>query len=132
MPMHEALGTSSGRTGGGAAIAFTFCHAGGGTNCVVDGDTFYLAGEKIRIADIDAPETHDYRCAEELERGQAATRRLQDLLSSGAVRLASIDRDRDAYGRKLRTVEVNGAGVGEALVGEGLARWYAGGRRGWC
>lgn len=99
---------------------------------MVDGDTFYLAGEKIRIADIDAPETHDYRCAEELERGQAATRRLQDLLSSGAVRLASIDRDRDAYGRKLRTVEVNGAGVGEALVGEGLARWYAGGRRGWC
>ena len=114
------------------AIAFTFCHSGGGTNCVVDGDTFYMDGQKIRIADIDAPETHDFRCASELERGQRATRRLQDLLNSGAVRMASIDRDTDRYGRKLRIVEVNGAGVGEALVGEGLARPYAGGRRSWC
>lgn len=113
-------------------IAFTFCHNGGGTNCVVDGDTFYLNGDKIRIADIDAPETHDYDCASELERGQRATRRLQDLLSSGSIRLASTGRDTDSYGRKLRTVEVNGAGVGEALVGAGLARWYAGGRRSWC
>ena len=112
--------------------SFSFCHSGGGTNCVVDGDTFYLGGQKIRIADIDAPETHDYRCASELERGQRATRRLQDLLNSGAVRMASVDRDTDVYGRKLRIVEVNGAGVGEALVGEGLARWYAGGRRSWC
>jgi endonuclease YncB( thermonuclease family) len=36
------------------------------------------------------------------------------------------------YGRKLRTVEVNGTGVGDALVNEGLARPYAGGRRPWC
>ena len=113
-------------------IAFGFCHTGGGTNCVVDGDTFYLAGQKVRIADIDAPETHDYGCPAELARGQQATRRLQQLLSSGAIRMASIDRDTDSYGRKLRTVEVDGTGVGEALVGEGLARWYEGGRRSWC
>jgi micrococcal nuclease len=112
--------------------SFSFCHTGGGTNCVVDGDTFYLDGQKIRIADIDAPETHDFGCASELERGQSATRRLQDLLNSGEIRMASIDRDTDIYGRKLRIVEVNGTGVGEALVGEGLARWYGGGRRSWC
>ena len=112
--------------------SFGFCHTGGGTNCVVDGDTFYMGGEKIRIADIDAPETHDYGCASEAERGQRATRRLQDLLNSGGVQMASIDRDTDVYGRKLRIVEVNGAGVGETLVDEGLARWYGGGRRSWC
>ena len=43
-----------------------------------------------------------------------------------------IDRDEDRYGRKLRNVRVNGSDVGAALVGEGLARWYAGGRRPWC
>jgi endonuclease YncB( thermonuclease family) len=122
----------SGNREPGARIAFGFCHTGGGTNCVVDGDTFYLDGQKVRIADIDAPETHDYGCASELERGQRATRRLHDLLSSGAIRMASIDRDTDVYGRKLRIVEVNGAGVGETLVDEGLSRWYGNGRRSWC
>ncbi len=34
---------------------FGLCHSGGGSNCVVDGDTFYLRGDKVRIAGIDAP-----------------------------------------------------------------------------
>jgi endonuclease YncB( thermonuclease family) len=116
-----------------AAIPFFgFCHTGGGTNCVVDGDTFYISGQKVRIADIDAPETHPPRCAEEARLGEAATARLRDLLNSGAVTMAANDRDEDVYGRKLRTVEANGVGVGEALVAAGLARWYGSGRRSWC
>lgn len=114
------------------AIRFGLCHTGGGTNCVVDGDTFWMAGEKIRIADIDTPETHPPRCAEEARLGTAATLRLQALLSAGPVTLVPIDRDEDRYGRKLRTVEVGGVAVGEALVDEGLARNYGGGRRSWC
>ena len=51
---------------------------------------------------------------------------------SRAVSVSSIERDSDRYGRKLRIVEVSGVRVGETLVGEGLARWYAGGRRSWC
>ena len=39
---------------------------------MVDGDTFWIAGQKVRIANIDAPETHDYRCASELELGDRA------------------------------------------------------------
>ncbi len=35
---------------------FGLCHSGGGSNCVVDGDTFYLRGAKVRIAGIDAPQ----------------------------------------------------------------------------
>ena len=34
---------------------FGFCHTGGGENCVVDGDTFWIDGNKVRVADIDAP-----------------------------------------------------------------------------
>ncbi len=115
------------------AGGFSACKWGGGTNCVVDGDTIYLNGEKIRIAGIDAPETHDYGCPTELDRGERAASRLKSLLNSGGpVTLTSIDRDEDAYGRKLRNVAVGGADVGDTLIGEGLARAYGGGRRSWC
>lgn len=112
--------------------SFSSCKWGGGANCVVDGDTFWIGGEKVRIAGIDAPETHDYGCASELALGDRATDRLQALLNSGAVTMSSIDRDRDVYGRLLRNVQVDGADVGEAMVGAGVAREYAGGRRPWC
>lgn len=112
--------------------SFHHCKWGGGTNCVVDGDTIYLEGQKIRIAGIDAPETHDYGCSEELALGERAAERLQQLLNGGAITLTSIDRDEDVYGRKLRDVAVNGSNVGDTLINEGLARPYGGGRRSWC
>ena len=112
--------------------SFGLCHTGGGTNCVVDGDTIWLGGEKIRIADIDTPETHPPRCAQEARLGEAATRRLRQLLNGGAVTVRPIDRDEDNYGRKLRIVLVDGRSVGDTLVDEGLARPYRGGRRPWC
>jgi len=118
--------------GAGKGAHFTLCFVGGGYNCVVDGDTIWLEGEKIRIADIDAPETHDPRCPSEKALGDRATLRLKDLLNSGPVSLRSIERDRDRYGRSLRLVDVNGESVGQVLVREGLARWYAGHRRAWC
>ena len=111
---------------------FGNCYVGGGTNCVVDGDTFYMDGAKIRIADIDAPETHPPRCSRERELGFAATRRLRELLNSGRPELSSIDRDEDVYGRKLRNVEVNGADIGDTLISEGLAHRYVRGKRPWC
>ena len=111
---------------------FGLCHSGGGTNCVVDGDTLWIGGQNVRLADIDAPETHEPRCAAEQDLGNRATRRLHALVNGGAVTLSGIGRDRDRYGRRLRIVAVDGVSVGETLVGEGLARWYAGGRRSWC
>ncbi|ATY33232.1 thermonuclease family protein [Sphingomonas psychrotolerans] len=111
---------------------FGFCHSGGGTNCVVDGDTFWLGGERIRIADIDAPETHPPRCAEEARLGSAATERLQALLNHGPVTLQIADRDTDRYGRKLRIVTRDGRSLGGQLVDEGLARHWTGRRQPWC
>lgn len=118
--------------GSAVRAAFSLCFVGGGYNCVVDGDTIWLRGYKIRVADIDAPETHDPRCQSEKELGDRATLRLQQLLDSGPVTLQSIDRDHDVYGRELRVVLVDGRSVGDTLVREGLARRYAGGRRPWC
>jgi endonuclease YncB( thermonuclease family) len=99
---------------------------------VVDGDTIWIGGQDVRIADIDAPETHEPRCPEELALGNQATERLHQLVNSGPVTLESIDRDEDRYGRKLRIVLVDGTSVGDTLVSEGLARWYEGGRQPWC
>ena len=111
---------------------FSVCHSGGGRDCVVDGDTFWFAGDKYRIADIDTPETHPARCAEEAARGGAATERLHEWLNDGAFSLESIDRDRDMHGRKLRVVTRGGTSVGSVLVSEGLARPWEGQRRPWC
>lgn len=117
---------------GGERIAFSYCRDGSTLNCVVDGDTFRMDGARIRIADIDTPETRPARCPREATLGAAATRRLHTLLNAGVVALHPIDRDTDRYGRKLRRVTVDGRGVGDTLVAEGLARPYRGRRMGWC
>lgn len=111
---------------------FGFCHSGGGRDCVVDGDTFWFAGEKYRIADIDTPETHPPRCAEEARLGRAATDRLQTWLNAGPFSLQRIERDSDRYGRKLRIVTRGGDSVATTLVSAGLARRWEGYRRPWC
>ena len=100
---------------------------------VVDGDTFWLAGEKIRIADIDTPETHPPRCAREAELGEKATRRLESLLRQAPFEIVPIGgRDEDRYGRKLRIVTRGGRSLGDTLVAEGLARTWIGRREPWC
>jgi micrococcal nuclease len=100
---------------------------------VVDGDTFWVGTDKIRIADIDTPETHPARCPEEAELGERATRRLAALLDEGPFELEPIgSRDVDRYGRKLRIVTRHGRSLGDRLVAEGLARTWTGRREPWC
>lgn len=111
---------------------FTFCHSGGGTNCVVDGDTVWIDGEKIRVADIDAPETHPSRCAAEADLGHRATQRLAEIMNAGPFELEVLEQDTDLYGRKLRVIIRNGRSLGGQLVSEGLARRWDGRRRSWC
>ena len=114
------------------AVMFSMCGAGRRVDCVVDGDTFWLRGEKIRIADIDAPEVTTPRCQREAELGEAATRRLRALLNAAPFTLVTGARDQDQYGRKLRVVSRGGRSIGETLVDEGLARRWNGPRRNWC
>jgi micrococcal nuclease len=112
--------------------SYPLCSSAIRRNCVVDGDTFYTARDKIRIADIDTPETHPPHCAEEADLGDRATNRLSELLSAGAFELVSVGRDEDRYGRKLRVIIRNGRSIGDILVGEGLARTWTGRRQPWC
>ncbi|WP_157016848.1 thermonuclease family protein [Mesorhizobium xinjiangense] len=111
---------------------FTICSGPVRANCVVDGDTFWFKGTKIRVADIDAPEISEPDCAGEAQAGEMAKTRLLDLLNAGRFRLISSWRDQDSYGRKLRIVAREDISLGEMLVREGLARPWGGPDFGWC
>jgi micrococcal nuclease len=86
----------------------------------------------IRVADIDAPETHPPRCPSEDDLGEKATNRLAELMNSGPFVQLMADRDRDRYGRKLRILSRDGKSLGMQLVSEGLARQWDGRRQPWC
>jgi endonuclease YncB( thermonuclease family) len=112
---------------------FYYCGTSGLNNCVVDGDTFWLNKVKIRVADIDAPETEQAKCKSERDRGFAAKVRLRELLNAGGFDVESFGtRDEDQYGRKLRVVTRDGRSLGGILVQEGLARPWTGHRMPWC
>ncbi len=102
--------------------------------CVVDGDTFWYRGTKIRIADINTPETSKPECREEARLGAKATERLIVLLNEGPFTLqpGGDGREKDRYGRALRIVTREGRSLGTILVDEGLAERWQGRRGTWC
>jgi micrococcal nuclease len=112
--------------------SFLICGSGRRVSCVVDGDTFWLDGVKIRIADINTPEVISPGCAAEAALGRQATTRPAELLNAGPFELSPADRDEDRYGRKLRIVERGGRSIGDALVNEGLAHRWEGYQQDWC
>lgn len=98
---------------------------------VHDGDTFRCNGEKIRIANIDAPELPDSpRCKDtrrerawcDYRAGYASRDALSTFLRSGQVKVQRLGVDR--YGRTLASVTANGRDAGAYLVGINLAKWW--------
>ena len=114
------------------AVHFQVCGGGKRITCVVDGDTFWLNGTKIRVLDIDAPEASRPQCPREKQLADLATQRLTQLLNEGEFELRGIARDEDRYGRKLRSVHRDGQSLGDVLLKEGLAQRYAGRKPDWC
>lgn len=112
--------------------AFALCRGAERVTCVVDGDTFWYRGEKIRIADINTPEVGSPGCAAEARLGAAATRRLEQLLNAGPFSLKPTAQATDRYGRSLRVVTRGGASLGDTLTAEGLAETWRGRRGSWC
>jgi endonuclease YncB( thermonuclease family) len=120
------------------AEQFTRCGPGRGHACVVDGDTFKLGQRRIRIIGIDAPETHPARCAQEARLGEAATAKLQALLSEGAFTMtAPVYGSRDRYGRDLRSItrerpDGSTQSIASDMRESGLAHRYSGFKVNWC
>lgn len=111
------------------AAKFAQCYDAEGSNCVLDGDTIYVQGQKIEIAGVIAPKIQGAQCDEERSRGIDSAVRLADLLNSGKVSVGATVREPDG---QLRTkVEVGGNDVATAMINAGMAREY-GNTNGWC
>ncbi|WP_246711141.1 thermonuclease family protein [Rhizobium leguminosarum] len=114
-------------------VTYKHCIGTVRVHCIVDGDTLWSNGVKIRVADIDTPEVSEPRCAAEKALGDRATVRLMELVNAGPFQMqAWPGRDEDKYGRKLRVLVRDGRSLGDILVSEGLARTWAGRRQPWC
>lgn len=117
---------------------FSRCGVGRSHACVIDGDTFKIGKRKVRIIGIDAPETHPSRCPEEARLGEAATKKLQELLNQGPFEMvAPAYGSHDKYGRDLRTVQRKQPdGSDQSIATEmrksGLAHRYTGFKTSWC
>ena len=129
----QRMNMTSGSTKLSGFRPYTLCSGSVRTHCVVDGDTLWHEGVKIRIADIDTPEVSTPKCQSEATLGAKATSRLLQLVNAGPFEIIAWQgRDEDKYGRKLRVLVRNGRSIGDVLVSEGLARTWAGRRQPWC
>jgi endonuclease YncB( thermonuclease family) len=92
-----------------------------GSARVVDGDTITIAGERIRLDGIDAPEGRQMcqRQDEAWECGKVARDALEEFLSGSPVECQGNNRDR--YGRLIARCYVAGVEVNEWLVRHGWA-----------
>lgn len=102
---------------------------------IIDGDTIAVGSERIRLLDVDAPESFKPRCEKELVAGLKAKERLAELLRAGYV---WIDRQgEDRYRRTLaRLLLLKASGgaprdIGAILVSEGFAVLWQSGRDAW-
>lgn len=99
-----------------------------GTMRVVDGDTVWFRGERLRLLVIDAPEISSPRCPAEYQVGIAAKNALSDFLFGRLVTVHYSGR-RDVYGRPLVKLSADGKDAGRHLLSRDLAVRYAWGKR---
>ena len=104
-----------------------------GATCLVDGDTFWQGGVKMRLLDVDTPETFEAECSAEKEMGDRATARLQQLMAEGYVLENSGEKDRTSDRRDLvRLILPDGRDAGQVLIREGLAQPWPNEGNKWC
>lgn len=101
--------------------------------CVIDGDTIWLEGVKIRLKDFDTPEPQTNICGgrAEIDLAHRASDRLIDLLNTNAWQIQYFGMDRTKK-RRLATITINGVDVGDILIRERLARRWPDGHEFWC
>ena len=91
---------------------------------VVDGDTLEVAGNKVRIHGIDAPEARQtcQRNGLKWPCGAEAGKAMRSLVIGSAIRCEILNRD--LYRRSVGRCKASGKDIGEVLVSLGLAMAY--------
>lgn len=112
------------------AVRFSQCYNAPGPNCVVDGDTISVAGERLTISGMDVPAIQGAQCDAERELGIDAAVRLAELLNGGRVSIGPTFAD--DYGQDVRSVMVNGKDVAKPMIEAGLARRPGADKKDWC
>lgn len=102
--------------------------------CVVDGDTLWLDGVKIRLKGFDTPEPQSAICGghAEIELAHKASDRLVELLNGNVWEIQYHGLDSTREKRRLATISIDGVDVGDILIEEGLARSWPDGKEWWC
>lgn len=100
---------------------------------VIDGDTLAFGRERVRIANLDAPDVGSHaHCALEQRRGEAARAFARAVIDRAAV-VQVVDRQGiDRYGRTLARVLVDDRDFGRVMIAAGHGRPWRGRSSDWC
>jgi micrococcal nuclease len=99
------------------ALGLAASAAGAEEVVTIDGDSFRLDGEIVRIFGYDAPEGLHPRCETERMSGYAAQEALRRILAGS--RLTVERRGKDRHGRTLARVLANGRDIAELMISAG-------------
>lgn len=101
--------------------------------CLVDGDTIWIDGRKLRMVGYDTPEPQSRICGgqREIALAHQASDRALELLngSDWTTEYGGIDKTGQ---RTLVTIRINGRNLGDFLIEERLAVVYPNGDEWWC
>lgn len=101
--------------------------------CLVDGDTIWIDGEKLRMEGYDTPEPQTHICGgdAEIALAQRASDRVIELLNSNDWTV-EYGRPDNTGTRTLVTIRIGGRDIGDILIAERLARVWPDGEEWWC
>jgi micrococcal nuclease len=117
---------------GATARAFGLCSDPPHNDCVVDGDTFWLNGREIRIANVDAPEM-TAQCYAQANLAAEARRTLARVIDGVPLQIHGVGRDRD--GRLIARVVTPKGDAGKRLLSWRVAVPWVPGQQAttdWC
>ncbi|MBL8593315.1 MAG: hypothetical protein JNK01_11570 [Devosia sp.] len=105
---------------------FMLCEALPHLTCVWSGDSFYLRGRIIRLADAVSPQRYTSECPQASQLSWRSAARLRDLLNAGAFQIGQPDET------GLAVVSRSGESLGAQLITEGLAQTRKAEAPNWC